>query len=223
MKISAVIVAGGKGKRMGVGMNKVFLPLSGKEIITHTVEAFYNNSKIDEIIVVTGKEDIEKAKKLLLPYQVIVTEGGNERQQSVQNGLNKASGDIVLIHDGARALISQKEIDDVISDCLEFGASAVGVSVKDTLKTVDENGFITGTVDRNATYQIQTPQAFKTDIIRELHKKAEEDKLTVTDDCAIAENYGIKVKITKGSYDNLKLTTPEDIDIAENILKRRKS
>ncbi len=220
MKISAVIVAGGKGKRMGAGINKVFLPLNDKEIIVHTVEAFYKNANISEIIVVTGKDDINTAKKLLDGYNVIVTEGGRERQQSVKSGIDKASGDIVLIHDGARALISQKEIDNVISDCVKFGAAAVGVKVKDTLKAVDD-GFITGTVDRDATYKIQTPQSFKTDVIKELHKNADRDGFFATEDCMIAEHYGVRVKITEGSYDNLKLTTPEDIEIAENILRRR--
>lgn len=223
MRITALIVAGGKGARMGAGMNKVFLKLGSKEILARTAEAFEVNPRINEIVVVTGKSDIKTASDILSGISKLsaVVEGGAERQQSVYNGLMVLGGDIVLIHDGARSLIGQDEIDRVIDDCQNFGAAALGVPCKDTLKSASDDGFISGTVDRDKTYQIQTPQAFKTDIIKDLHKKAASDGLTVTDDCAIAEHYGIKVKITEGSYDNIKLTTPEDIAVGEMILKRR--
>lgn len=223
MKITAVIVAGGKGKRMGAGMNKVFLKLCGKEVIAHTVEAFEKNPRIDEIVVVTGAEDIQTASDILKGFHKLsaIAEGGAERQQSVYKGLAAASGDIVLIHDGARALIGQEEIDRVIDDCISYGAAALGVPCKDTLKAADGSGFIAGTIDREKTYLIQTPQAFKSSVIKELHEKAEKDGLQVTDDCAIAEHYGVRVKITEGSYDNLKLTTPEDMAVGEIILNRK--
>jgi 2-C-methyl-D-erythritol 4-phosphate cytidylyltransferase len=222
VKITAVIVAGGKGTRMGASVNKVFLELCGKPIIAHTVDAFEKNPLIDEIIVVTGKNDIKIATEILRKYSKIsaIIEGGNERQQSVSNGINAASGDIIAIHDGARALIGQSEINSVINDCIKYGAAALGVPCKDTLKEADDNGFIRKTIDRSRTYQIQTPQVFKAEIIKELHKKAELDNLQVTDDCAIAEQYGIRVKITEGSYDNLKITTPEDMAVGEIILRR---
>lgn len=223
MKVTALIVAGGKGKRMGAGINKVFLKLAEKEVIARTVEAFEQNTQIDEIVIVTGKSDMEAAENILKPFKKVknIAEGGAERQQSVYNGLKFVCGDIVLIHDGARALISQEEIDNVISDCKKYGAAAVGVSCKDTLKSSDNEGFISGTVDRSSTYMIQTPQAFKKDIISELHEKAKNDALSVTDDCAIAEHYGVKVKITEGSYDNIKLTTPSDMAAGEIILRQR--
>ncbi|MCI5605602.1 MAG: 2-C-methyl-D-erythritol 4-phosphate cytidylyltransferase [Clostridia bacterium] len=224
MKITAIIVAGGKGTRMGAQINKVFLELCGKAVLEHTVEAFEENQNIDEIIVVTGSNDIEKATKILQNCNKLsaVVEGGEERQNSVYNGIKAASGDILVIHDAARALISQKEINDVIEDCKKYGAAALGVPCKDTLKSANENGFISGTIDRSVTYQIQTPQVFKTDLIRKLHQCAENDALSVTDDCAIAEHYGAAVKITAGSYDNIKLTTPEDMAVGEMILRRRK-
>lgn len=223
MKITALIVAGGQGKRMGAGMNKVFLKLGAKAVLERTAEAFEKNSRIDEIVVVTRQEDIKAAKEILksLKKIAVIAESGAERQQSVYNGLRAASGDIVLIHDGARALISKAEIDAVIDDCVKYGAAALGVKCKDTLKSADENGFISGTIDRNTSYQIQTPQAFKTAVILNLHEKAEKDGLSVTDDCAIAEHYGIKIKITEGSYNNIKLTTPEDMAVGEIILKER--
>lgn len=223
MKISAVIVAGGKGKRMGAGINKVLLPLCGKAIIARTAEEFENNARVDEIIIVTGEEDIEAVKAVVGACGKVaaVIGGGAERQQSVFNGLLEASGDIVLIHDGARALITDIEIENAINDCIKYGAAAVGVPCKDTLKSADADGFIKGTVDRDRTYMIQTPQAFETNMIRMLHKRAASDGLTVTDDCAIAEYYGVKVKITEGSYGNIKLTTPVDLAVGEMILKKR--
>lgn len=223
VKISAVIVAGGKGKRMGAGKNKVFLKLGGEEIIARTVRAFCESPRVDEIIVVTGAEDVQGISDMLKDCEKLlaVTEGGKERQQSVFNGLLEATGDIVLIHDGARALITDTEIEKVIDDCIKYGAAAVGVPCKDTLKSADADGFIEGTVDRERTYMIQTPQAFETRTIRTLHKRAASDGLTVTDDCAIAEHYGVKVKITEGSYNNIKLTTPVDLAVGEMILKKR--
>lgn len=223
MKITAVIVAGGKGKRMGASVNKVFLKLCGKEALLHTVEAFEKNPLINEIIVVTGAEDIPAASDILKDCGKIskIIEGGAERQQSVYNGISAASGDIIAIHDGARSLIEQRHISAVIADCTRYGAAALGVPCKDTLKSADPDGFISGTIDRSLTYLIQTPQVFKADIIKELHERARKDGLSVTDDCAIAEHYGVRVKITEGSYDNLKLTTPEDMAVGEMILRRR--
>ena len=225
MKITAIIVAGGKGTRMGAGKNKVFLTIGGREVLHYTISAFEWNGNIDDIIIVTGAEDIKECQALVENSNFkkvhCITEGGSTRRQSVFNGLDKADGDIVLIHDGARALVTDSEIDNAIEDCMRFGAAAAGVKCKDTLKSADSNGFILGTVDRETTYLIQTPQAFKTDEIKELHKKAAGEGFEATDDCMIAEHYGVKVKISKGSYENIKLTTPEDMLLAENILRNR--
>ena len=137
------------------------------------------------------------------------------------NGLAFVSGDIVLIHDGARALITQAEITRVIDDVVKYGAASLGVKCKDTLKTADENGFIISTPDREKTYHIQTPQAFKTTEIKSAHDKALADGFIATDDCMIAEYVGMSVKISEGSYENIKITTPEDIITAEQILQKR--
>lgn len=225
MKVTTVIVAGGKGKRMGAGKNKVFLTIEGREILHFTISAFEWNKNIDEIIVVTGSEDISECEKLIADSNfkkiACVTEGGKTRQESVFNGIKRAAGDIVLIHDGARCLITDSEIDNVLEDCMRFGAAACGVKCKDTLKSIDEKGFILGTIDRESTYQIQTPQAFKREEILRLHQRAQRDGFSATDDCMIAERYGVKVKISQGSYENIKLTTPEDMLLAENILRNR--
>ena len=225
MKITAVIVAGGKGTRMGADKNKVFLTIMDKEVLYYTISAFEKNSRINDIVVVTGKTDIDECKALAEKYKFskikYITEGGAARQQSVMNGLMKADGDIVLIHDGARALVTDSEINNSIDDCIKYGASAVGVKCKDTLKSADSDGFISGTVDRESTYLIQTPQTFYNDKILELHKRAEKEGFEATDDCMIAEHYGEKIKISEGSYDNIKLTTPEDMIIGERILRKR--
>ena len=213
MKITAVIVAGGKGTRMGADKNKVFLKILGREVLYYTISAFEKNDKIDDIIVVTGKNDIKKVS--------YITEGGATRQESVMNGLKKAEGDIVLIHDGARALVTDDEINNSVADCIKFGAAAVGVKCKDTLKSADSDGFIAGTVDREKTFMIQTPQVFYLDKILDMHQKALDENFVATDDCMIAEHYGVKIKISDGSYDNIKLTTPEDMIIGERILRKR--
>ncbi len=222
MKITAVIVAGGKGTRMGADKNKLLLKIGGREILYYTLTAFERNEKVDEIVLVAAKNDICDCEKIARCASKVkcVTEGGETRRRSVYNGLKKASGDIVLIHDGARALVTDKEIDASIDACVRFGAAAAGVKCKDTLKSA-RGGFIEGTVDRENTYLIQTPQTFRLDEILSLHKRASDDNFDATDDCMIAERYGVKVRISEGSYDNIKITTPEDMIIAEKILERR--
>ena len=150
-----------------------------------------------------------------------IIEGGELRQNSVFCGLTNTDADYVCIHDGARALVTDKIISDTIENAIKYGASAPGVKCKDTLKTIDDSGFILNTVDREKTILIQTPQVFRTEQIISCHKKASENNLIVTDDCALAEYFGIPVKITEGSYENIKLTTPDDILLAERILKSR--
>lgn len=218
MKISAVIVAAGSGTRMKAGKNKVFLELLGKTILEHTVSIFENTPMVDEIIVVTN--EIEEAEKTLLEYSKLkaVVLGGSTRGESVQNGLKAADGDFVAIHDGARALILEEDIENVLNAAIEFGAASLGVKCKDTLKMADENGFISKTVDREFLYNIQTPQVFRLSEILGMYEKCDQ---VFTDDCALAEKYGVRVKIVDGSYDNIKITTPDDMDLAERILKKR--
>lgn len=224
MKITAVIVAGGKGTRMGGSKNKVFLKILNREVLYYTVSAFESNNRICDIIIVTGKDDIAECARLTESrnFKKVkrITEGGETRQQSVMNGLLAADGDIVLIHDGARALVTDNEINSSIDGCISCGAAAAGVKCKDTLKSA-ENGFIAGTIDRERTYLIQTPQTFHLREIKSMHERAAKEGFEATDDCMIAEHYGIKIKISEGSYENIKLTTPEDMIIGERILRKR--
>ena len=225
-KVSAVIAAGGEGKRMGAGENKVFMKLAGKEILLHTVEAFNNNPDIDEIVIVTGDGEYMRVTELVMQAELsgkmrAVTTGGATRRESVYNGIKFTTGDIILIHDAARCLITQEEISAAVKAVNEYGAAAVGVTCKDTLKSADEDGFITGTIDREKTFLIQTPQAFKRDIIVPAHEWAEKNNIEATDDCALVEQTGGRIKIVTGRYDNIKITTPDDIGVAEKILEKR--
>lgn len=223
MRISAVIVAAGSGKRMGAGMNKVYMPLDDKCVLWYTIKAFADSCAVDEIVIVTGSDDMIKAAEVAalfdLPFSVV--EGGKERQNSVLNGITAADGDFVAVHDGARAMITPELIRSVIEAAKECGAAALGVTPKDTIKTADGDGFVSGTVERNSAYLIQTPQVFKRDELIKAHEIAMEDGFLATDDCAVMERMGVKIKIIEGSYENIKLTTPEDIFTAERILKVR--
>lgn len=226
VKVSAVIAAGGKGKRMGADENKVFLKIGEREIILRTVEAFYNNPDIDEIVVVAGEGEYMRAAKMLAragfnDKMRAVTTGGATRRESVKNGIGFTTGDIILIHDGARCLIGGEEISAAVHAAMEYGAAAVGVPCKDTLKSADADGFITGTVDRDKTFLIQTPQAFKREIIMNAHEYADKMNIDATDDCALVEMTGGRIKIVRGRYDNIKITTPDDIVVAEKILEKR--
>ncbi len=221
--VSAVIVAAGRGTRMGADRNKVFLELMGRPVISYTIEAFSDTS-VSEVIIVTSKECMADMSGVCEEYGFCckIVEGGATRQASVKNGIAAASKDIVCVHDGARAFITKEIIEQVIENCVKYGASAVGVNCKDTMKLVSDDGFIESTVDREMLYSIQTPQVFYRDELLEAHKRAERDGVSVTDDCALFELYGKKVHVTCGSYDNIKLTTPEDMAVGEKILKRSK-
>lgn len=220
--VSAIIAAAGTGSRMGAGENKVFLKLLDKTVLEHTVLQFMNSSLVDEIIIVTGEEDIKRVEGLFLnsskPVKVI--KGGKVRQESVLAGILASKGDIVAIHDGARALITTELIEKVIEECKIHKAAALGVVAKDTIKIVDDNGFIKCTTDREKTYQIQTPQIFTKELILKAHSKCAQ--FVATDDCSLVENIKKPVKVVLGSYENIKLTTPEDLILAEGILAKRR-
>ncbi|MFA4967743.1 MAG: 2-C-methyl-D-erythritol 4-phosphate cytidylyltransferase [Candidatus Margulisiibacteriota bacterium] len=211
MKVSVIIAAGGTGKRMG--QKKQFLPLLGKSVLEWTIAAFKKVKQVTEIILVVNPDELEKAKNLGADK---VAAGGEERSDSVANGLKLVSKDcdIVLVHDGARPLITADIIEKSIKAAEEFGACVVGIPVKDTIKRVGDDLFIEDTVDRKTLWQAQTPQAFKYEIITRIKGRA-------TDDSKLVEDLGIRVKIVMGSYENIKITTPEDLIVAEAILRSR--
>ncbi|MCD8238724.1 MAG: 2-C-methyl-D-erythritol 4-phosphate cytidylyltransferase [Clostridiales bacterium] len=213
-KVGAVIVAAGSGKRMGTDIPKQFLLLNDEPIIRHTVEKFQNCKKIDEIVVVTGKEHIKTCLDILKDVDKLktVVSGGKERQDSVVKGIEALSEDCeyVLIHDGVRPFIKNDDILRVIEAVKKWGACVMAVKSKDTVK-IAKDGFVKATPDRSALWNAQTPQAFKTDLIKKAYKKAAKEKAVLTDDAMAAELLGEKVRIVEGGYYNIKITTPEDL------------
>lgn len=227
--IGAVIVAAGKSKRMGSGINKQHIILGEMPVLAHVLITFDNIDSIDRIVVVTGTEDIDYCKENIIKKynirkDVKIVSGGDERQYSMFNGLRALNGecDIVITHDGARPFVTSKIIERSVEEAFLYGAAACAVPVKDTIKICDEENFVTGTPDRAKLFVVQTPQTFKFDILYKAHASAAEEGFTATDDTALVERRGARVKLFEGSYENVKITTVEDIYIAEAILKKRK-
>ncbi len=225
-KVSAVIVAAGKGTRMKTEINKQYLLLGNKPVLAHTIEAFENSGCISEIIVVINENDndffIDLVQK---PYSfkkiIAVAKGGEDRQQSVFNGLCHVSpdSDIVVVHDGARPFVTGDIIQRSVDVAAHDGAACVGVPVKDTIKKVKENLIVEYTPDRSFLWTIQTPQSFRREILLEAHNRAALNGFRGTDDSVLAERLGYRVRMVMGSYTNIKITTAEDLSVAETILK----
>lgn len=220
-----VIVAAGTGSRMNMGINKQFIKLEGKEIIAYTIEKFYNNSNIEDIVVVVKEDESEFFKKDILDKynfkNVKIAYGGKERQDSVYNGLKLLDEkcDVVLIHDGARPFVSDKIIDKSIEEAKEHKAIVVGVPVKDTIKVIDNDKNIVDTPNRSVLWAVQTPQTFDYNILIDAYKDAFKNKFYGTDDAMLVERIGYKVKMLEGSYNNIKITTQEDLNIGSQILR----
>lgn len=221
----AIIVAAGKGKRMGANVNKQFLNINNNPVLYYSLNTFSKSKLIDGIVVVCAKDEIEYCRKEIVERYKIekvlkVVAGGEERYNSVYNGLKELQDcEIVLIHDGARPFVTERIIRDGIENAKLYGACACGVVPKDTIKIRDENGFSYKTPDRNKLFSVQTPQCFKYSLIFDCHSKLSQSNINVTDDTSVAELYGNKVYLYEGSYDNIKITTPGDIYIAEKIIE----
>ena len=222
---TAVIVAAGKGKRMGTEISKQFLPLGGKEILAHSVEKFEKAENIRDIVIVTGKDSLQDVKDMTQEYGwgkvVSVVAGGKERQDSVWNGLQLVSADteIVLIHDGVRPFVTEEILNHSIATAMEMGGCVAGVPAKDTIKVCNSENIAIVTPDRSTLWQIQTPQTFRKDLILKAYQKAKAESFVGTDDASLAEYSGYPVKVIMGSYRNIKITTKEDLLIGEAFLK----
>ncbi len=227
-KSAAIVLAAGQGKRMQSHVQKQFLLLNDRPLITYALEAF-ENSPVDQIILVTGSDEIrycreEIAEKYGFSKVTKVIAGGRERYHSVYEGLKAAKGaEYVLIHDGARPLLNQEIISRALEGATEYGACVVGMPVKDTIKTAGADGFVASTPNRSTLWQVQTPQAFFYPWISQAYEKLfsrEEYQQGVTDDAMVLEAMtSHKVKLIEGSYFNIKVTTPEDMAVAEALLK----
>lgn len=216
----AIILGAGNGTRMKSEKSKLLLEIGSKTVIERSVEAFLSVSDIDEIIVVARAQDIDIYSELLTDERISFVIGGATRQQSVKNAVETVDdAHLIIIHDGARPLIKCEDIEKTIRAAEEFSAAAVGVFVKDTIKIVDKQGFVESTPDRSTLFAVQTPQIFDFDLYKNAMQKADEQGLDFTDDCQLVELCGGKVKMVEGSYSNIKITTPDDIALAENLPK----
>lgn len=229
-KNTAIVLAAGQGKRMNSKVQKQFLELGGKPLLYYSLKCFQDSGMIRDIILVTGAESVpfckeEIVEKYGLTKVTKVIPGGKERYDSVYEGLLACeNSDFVLIHDGARPFITEEIIRRGIQGVEKTGACVIGMPSKDTVKIADTQGYVAETPDRSTVWTIQTPQIFEYRLIREAHEKIRcRDMSAITDDAMVVEQEtGVKVALVEGSYKNIKITTPEDLDIAEIFLKALK-
>ena len=222
MKNVAIVLAAGQGKRMNSKVQKQFLLIKEKPVLYYTLNAFETSSLISEIVLVTGKEEIEYCRQEIeekYGFQKVckIVAGGKERYHSVYHGIQAIDeADYVFIHDGARPFVDGETIERVCDAVKEYQACVVGMPVKDTIKISDEEGFAAQTPDRRKVWQVQTPQTFEYHLIKEAYEKLiVEEPEGITDDAMVVETMtNHKVKLVEGSYRNIKITTPEDLDIA---------
>ena len=224
MEMNAVIAAGGQGKRMNSSISKQFLTIHGHPILYYTLNKFEKMSTIKTIVLVTGSDDMDYTQEEIIKRykfkKIKMVEGGKERQDSVYNGLRKLSPqtDIVVIHDGVRPFVSIKLIENSIAAAAKFKAVGVAVPVKDTIKVVGNGNIIKTTPKRENLWAMQTPQSFNYDLIMDAYEKALCDGFYGTDDTVLVERMGLPVKVIEGAYENIKITTPEDIIFAETFV-----
>lgn len=222
---SVVVVAAGSARRME-GIDKILTPLGELPVLVHTLYAFQDCDLVSEVVIVT-REDLlltvgELCRQFGMSKVKKIVKGGAERINSVQAGLAEVrpDADLIAIHDGARPLLPQKVLRDVLTKAMETGAAAPALPMTDTIKR-GEDGLAVETLDRSTLFAVQTPQVFDADLIRAALQKALQDGENLTDDCAAVERMGMKVSLTAGSRENLKLTTPFDLIVAEGILQAR--
>ena len=232
VKTTAIILAAGQGKRMKSAVQKQYLLINDRPVLYYSLKAF-DESIIDDIVLVAGKGEIDYCQREIVEKYGIekvraITEGGKERYHSVACGLSeiKWECDYVFIHDGARPFVDSEIIERAFNSVQETSACVVGMPVKDTIKLADENGYVESTPDRSLLWQIQTPQAFEKEIISSAYerlllneKKLVEANISITDDAMVVEYFmDAQVKLVEGSYRNIKITTPEDIKLAQTLL-----
>ena len=223
--VTAVIVAAGKSERMGGGTDKAFLSLGSKPVVAWSLLAYEKNTDIDKIILVVRKDQLTAAKAVARMFGISklfkIVPGGARRQDSVQAGLKEVDVDtrIVVVHDGARPCVSQDVISDVIKSARRGAASVSGCKIRDTVKIVEKGCTVSSTVDRAKHWVVQTPQAFPCSMLRKAYAAVEAQKMEVFDDSQAVEIAGETVKICETDKPNIKITTPEDLQVAAAILK----
>ncbi len=226
MKTVAIIPAGGAGRRFNAAIAKQYLNLRELPVLVHSLKVFEQAENIDEIILVVPDSDIRFVREKLvvknnLGKVVKIVAGGAKRQDSVRNGIAAIEGqcDIVVVHDGVRPFVTPEMIKHSIEVAREFQAAVIGVPAKDTIKETEDNDFVVKTIPRQNLWITQTPQTFRFDVLQKAYEAAYNDNYCGTDDASLVERIGVKVKMIAGSYDNIKITTPEDLVIAEALLR----
>jgi len=225
--LRVVVAAAGQGSRMGTKTNKQFIMLNNKPVITYSLDFFEKQDSVDEIVVVTSAKELEYCRHEIIEknkYRKVsaVLVGGQQRQDSVWAALQYLGPDtdFVAVHDGARPLLSADVLGRLLAEAEEWGAAIPGVPSRDTIKMVNKDSFVRQTLDRNVIYSIQTPQVFKFKELFTAYKYADEEGFYATDDAALFEKYIGQVKVVEGDYDNIKITTPLDLIIVQNLLTR---
>lgn len=234
-EVGAIIPAAGSGRRMNASVNKIMLPLLGYSVLERTLETFLASKLITILVLVVNPIERKALQSQIAQItakfgkEVALVVGGEERQQSVANGLEylrqwagwRSRKRLVAIHDAARPLLTPELLHQSIIAGFEYGAVGIGVPLKDTIKQVDSNGMVIATPDRSSFWGIQTPQVFDLNLLLDCYQKVKASGVLFTDDCGVVEYCGQSVKLIPGSYENLKITTPEDLILAEAILRRK--
>jgi 2-C-methyl-D-erythritol 4-phosphate cytidylyltransferase / 2-C-methyl-D-erythritol 2,4-cyclodiphosphate synthase len=228
MKTIAIIPAGGSGKRLGTDVAKQYLCLNSLPVLVHTLNVFQKSDVVDDIVLVVPKDDLGSVRKQIIEKYGLtkvsaVVAGGNERQDSVRNGLGAVAQpcDLVIVHDGVRPFVTETMIVKAVKAAAEGGAASIGVPAKDTIKATTGENIVTGTLPRQNLWQTQTPQVFQYDLLCKAFAKAEKDHYYGTDDASLVERIGVNVLMIAGSYENIKITTPEDLIVAEAWMKEK--
>lgn len=226
-KVYVVIAAAGSGTRIGGGTPKQFLRLEDKPILVHTIQRFEESAGVDEIALAVPEESIVEVESFVKRYHLNkvskIVAGGEKRQDSVSNvvkRLNIKPTDLILVHDGVRPFVPPAKILELVAACREHEAAVLAVQPKDTVRRSNGGGYFDQTLDRAAVWLIQTPQAFTGSVLLQAFEKALKDRFYSTDEAALVERLGVKVKIVEGSYDNIKITTKMDLELGSLILKR---
>jgi 2-C-methyl-D-erythritol 4-phosphate cytidylyltransferase len=225
--IVTIVPSAGLGKRFGTSARKPFVEIEGTPVLIHTLKRLHDIQSITEIIPVMREQDIESGQKLIHSHNLHkikrISPGGKERQDSVYHALSllKKHDGLVLIHDGVRPLVSPELIDRLLREKKGFDGVVPGLPVKETLKDVDADGVVVSTIKRETVWSIQTPQVFGFDVIKKAYESALNDGFYATDDAALVERTGAKVKIIPGSPFNIKITTPEDLEMVKYLLTKR--
>ena len=228
MKTIAIIPAGGSGRRLKAALSKQYLMLDKLPVLVHTLRVFQQTTAIDQVILVVPENDIafvrdEFIQEYCLTKVANIVAGGAERQDSVRNGMAAIEDkcDVAVIHDGVRPFVTQGMIQQVVAATRSNQAASIGVKAKETIKQTEDNDLVVKTLPRQHLWQTQTPQAFHFDILQKAYAAAERDNFYGTDDASLVERIGVSVKMLAGSYENIKITTPEDLIFAESLLKSR--